>query len=481
MRVTHQVTVPIAIGKYQYEVECVVLPMEAGHILLGRPWEYDRNVTHDGYTNRYSFEFKDKKITLIPMTPHEVYKDQLLLKQRDKEVPLKSINFCMKSSSVESGIPMSRNMLLFATNEARVSLTNHPPVYSSELSVILSASRYIGEDYSHKRFVPTYEDRDTRPRQPLNRTMITNHMPDYFTIAVTSNPLLLYEYDCVCAEKIARSQESESEVYEELMLVRNVLDPNYLQGPTIELMDDMSEEQDTDGFKQLGGEPPTFYPTNCVVIECLKSQGELIKAAARGEPPDRLRLLDNPTMELGDQVDGIVLDKQSGQREANLKMVSGVNKAQEDPGDQDITLVLHGSMKTTNANDDLLVKPRGKCVIIFKVTNLISLCADGPDLRTNPLQEREDDVILTSLNKDSNKPEDAELVAEESEDAELVVEALDGPRTRSRTKKVTQTIQGLMDQDGDQDGSWNKEVDQEEPGDRVKTMISIREEDRECG
>jgi len=36
---------------------CDVLPMEAGHILLGRPWQSDRKVMHDGFTNRHSFEF----------------------------------------------------------------------------------------------------------------------------------------------------------------------------------------------------------------------------------------------------------------------------------------------------------------------------------------------------------------------------------------------------------------------------------------
>jgi hypothetical protein len=29
--------------------------MHAGHILLGRPWQYDRRVIHDGFRNRYSF------------------------------------------------------------------------------------------------------------------------------------------------------------------------------------------------------------------------------------------------------------------------------------------------------------------------------------------------------------------------------------------------------------------------------------------
>ena len=48
MKVNSQVMVPLAIGKYEDEILCDVLPMEAGHILLGRPWQSDRMVIHDG-------------------------------------------------------------------------------------------------------------------------------------------------------------------------------------------------------------------------------------------------------------------------------------------------------------------------------------------------------------------------------------------------------------------------------------------------
>lgn len=37
---------------------CNIMPMDVCHILLGRPWKYDRKVIHDGETNCYKF-FKD--------------------------------------------------------------------------------------------------------------------------------------------------------------------------------------------------------------------------------------------------------------------------------------------------------------------------------------------------------------------------------------------------------------------------------------
>uniref|UniRef100_A0A2N9GKK8 Reverse transcriptase n=1 Tax=Fagus sylvatica TaxID=28930 RepID=A0A2N9GKK8_FAGSY len=39
-------------NKYKDEVLCDVALMHAGHILLGRPWQFDRKVTHDGHKNR---------------------------------------------------------------------------------------------------------------------------------------------------------------------------------------------------------------------------------------------------------------------------------------------------------------------------------------------------------------------------------------------------------------------------------------------
>ncbi|XP_056855327.1 uncharacterized protein LOC130504721 [Raphanus sativus] len=62
LEVKHQVKVPLSIGKYEEEILCDVLPMDAGHILLGRPWQSDRRTLHDGFTNRYSFEYKGRRL-----------------------------------------------------------------------------------------------------------------------------------------------------------------------------------------------------------------------------------------------------------------------------------------------------------------------------------------------------------------------------------------------------------------------------------
>ena len=50
------------------EVLCDVVPMHADHLLLGKPWQFDRKVSHDGFENRYSFVKDNKTINLVTFT-----------------------------------------------------------------------------------------------------------------------------------------------------------------------------------------------------------------------------------------------------------------------------------------------------------------------------------------------------------------------------------------------------------------------------
>jgi len=83
--VTKQVLITFVIGKYKDEVLYDVVPMEATYILLGRPWQYDRQVLHDSHTNKTSFNFQGYKIILKPLFPKEVHEDQIKMKKIKKE------------------------------------------------------------------------------------------------------------------------------------------------------------------------------------------------------------------------------------------------------------------------------------------------------------------------------------------------------------------------------------------------------------
>ena len=73
-------SVPIAIEKYEENILFDIVPKEIGHIIFGRPWQFDHNTYHEGYTNKIKFSFQDHKFILCPLTPHQVREDEIKLK-----------------------------------------------------------------------------------------------------------------------------------------------------------------------------------------------------------------------------------------------------------------------------------------------------------------------------------------------------------------------------------------------------------------
>ncbi|CAA0815048.1 F-box associated ubiquitination effector family protein, partial [Striga hermonthica] len=57
--VDRRVLVSFSVGpRYRDQIWCDVVSMDACHLLLGRPWQFDRAATHDGRLNTYSFSLE---------------------------------------------------------------------------------------------------------------------------------------------------------------------------------------------------------------------------------------------------------------------------------------------------------------------------------------------------------------------------------------------------------------------------------------
>lgn len=55
-KVTTTYKIPFSIGKFYNDVvDCDVVDMDACHVLLGRPWQYDVDATYRGCDNTYTF------------------------------------------------------------------------------------------------------------------------------------------------------------------------------------------------------------------------------------------------------------------------------------------------------------------------------------------------------------------------------------------------------------------------------------------
>ena len=137
LRVTKQVLVAFRIGKYEDEVVCDVVPMQAGHLLLGRPWQFDRRVKHDGFTNKYSFVLNQRPITLVPLSPRQVHEDQVRLQkeseqkksEKEREAEEKKREKAIVDSAIEVKIERKeKNFYAKAKEIKRAMFSNQPMI-----------------------------------------------------------------------------------------------------------------------------------------------------------------------------------------------------------------------------------------------------------------------------------------------------------------------------------------------------------------
>jgi hypothetical protein len=72
VNVTKQCLVEFKIGGYNDKILCDVIPMDFCHLLLGRPWQYDKNVARDGRKNTYTLEKNGRIHMLLSIKDKEV-------------------------------------------------------------------------------------------------------------------------------------------------------------------------------------------------------------------------------------------------------------------------------------------------------------------------------------------------------------------------------------------------------------------------
>ncbi|KAM0841708.1 hypothetical protein ACQ4PT_058840 [Festuca glaucescens] len=122
LKVTRTTRVHFTIGTYSDFVDCDVVPMQACSLLLGRPWQFDRESVHNGKTNQYSFMHDGKKIGLKPMTPEQILKDDLARASRVKnEEKHKSENQIVAADFV----PHKTNTKSDSNHATEIRLKNH--------------------------------------------------------------------------------------------------------------------------------------------------------------------------------------------------------------------------------------------------------------------------------------------------------------------------------------------------------------------
>jgi len=138
---------------------CDVVPREATHVLLGRPWQYDRHVLHDGLSNTMSFSFQGCKVTLKPLSPQEVHEDQIKMKTKRENEKAKERN----------DKPSQNTLLTKSLMLTRAMPQVEPPRYSSSLSFSLpkvpTYTPYWIKNVKDDFFIPSIFPKNIIPKQ----------------------------------------------------------------------------------------------------------------------------------------------------------------------------------------------------------------------------------------------------------------------------------------------------------------------------
>jgi hypothetical protein len=112
--------------------------MSVCHMLLGRPWQYDRYSQHCGRTNQYTRDLKGRKFVLKPMTPQQIMAEHLQKKteisaaSRGGEEQMKlsaihnSVSECYKPNSRDKRKEEGEHLVMLATKFELRKVRNNP-------------------------------------------------------------------------------------------------------------------------------------------------------------------------------------------------------------------------------------------------------------------------------------------------------------------------------------------------------------------
>nr|KYP37662.1 Transposon Ty3-I Gag-Pol polyprotein [Cajanus cajan] len=164
--VNQQVNIPISIGKYKDEVLYDIMPLDASHILLGRPWQFDKKTIHDGLTNKISFHHLGKKIVLCPLSHSQRRKQK-----KKNDLPLKNKEGEEKVPSLEASVP-SKEVVhkshLSLKNDIKKTLLIEQPLYLFYFKETLAAISHELESLPQKVQQLLKEFDDLFPQEVLS-------------------------------------------------------------------------------------------------------------------------------------------------------------------------------------------------------------------------------------------------------------------------------------------------------------------------
>ncbi|PKU68398.1 RNA-directed DNA polymerase [Dendrobium catenatum] len=140
LEVSRRCLVNFSIGKFQDQAWCDVIPMDACHLLLGRPWQYDRKTVHDGASNTYSLMQAGEPIILLPLatSQDDMATDQLVISRAECHLAIQETSHCYLVLLKEVG-----DDICFHPLEVQPLIAEFQEIFVNELPAGLPPSRDI--------------------------------------------------------------------------------------------------------------------------------------------------------------------------------------------------------------------------------------------------------------------------------------------------------------------------------------------------
>jgi len=130
--------------------------MDACHILLGRPWLFDRKVMHDGCLNTYTFSKDGKKITLAPLSPSQLQKHKPSNKHPYTDLFLTCSEPLLRASLLE--FKAFKEWILTSLEESETPFPTHPMASALLTQFTHVFSEGIPSDLPPKRSIQHHID-----------------------------------------------------------------------------------------------------------------------------------------------------------------------------------------------------------------------------------------------------------------------------------------------------------------------------------